>query len=332
VFFSIDIGECRERIVRRREHPLLKTPEDGLRALQSLDGVLVPPDAAAEGFDRVEVIGDDADAAALLEELGANPPTIVNTAISASEEETMFKFPRTAHIANLGSMTRGDKLLSPAELRRLIGAAPVWITEKVDGANLGFSIAPDGRIRVQNRGHYVDASYHAQFKPLDKWIARHTADLWAVLAPDAESSESGRYVLFGEWMYACHSVEYASLPDLFLAFDLYDRRGCFFLSYEALTARLAGTSLHAVPLIAHQPLASLKDAITLVDGPSAFGGTAAALRREGIVVRACEGERTVARGKLVAPHFLAGIDAAGRWNRTTALRLNKMVGSTNVAV
>lgn len=37
-----------------------------------------------------------------------------------------------------------------------------------------------------------------------------------------------RYVMYGEWMYAKHSVFYDALPHYFLEFDILDRkRGCF---------------------------------------------------------------------------------------------------------
>ncbi len=45
-------------------------------------------------------------------------------------------------------------------------ALPVVVQEKVDGANLGFSIDGDWNIRAQNRSHYVNAQTHVQFANL----------------------------------------------------------------------------------------------------------------------------------------------------------------------
>jgi hypothetical protein len=39
-----------------------------------------------------------------------------------------------------------------------------------------------------------------------------------------------QYILFGEWLAAQHSIAYDSLPDLFLAFDIYDKEAGRFLS------------------------------------------------------------------------------------------------------
>ena len=65
-----------------------------------------------------------------------------------------FRFPHTPHIAWLApGCPRDDKVLSTAEATALL-AGPVVLEEKLDGANLGFSVAPDGRVRAQNRGQY----------------------------------------------------------------------------------------------------------------------------------------------------------------------------------
>lgn len=304
VFFGLDVGECRERIVRRTGHPTLVTPEDGLRALGSLEGTLVPP-TAEEGFERVDTLLDDNDANALLEELGCPP---IPEAETTGADAGLFKFPRTPHIANLGAATRGDKLLSASDVTLLIGAGhEVFASEKVDGAQLGFSIGYDGRVVVQNRGHVVDSAYHPQFKPLDKWIAKHMSDLWQVLQAD---EHPGRFILFGEWLYARHSVPYASLPDLFLAFDLYDREEGAFLAFDAMVDRLAPTTIHPVPLLHRGPIKGMDGLKALVTGKSAYGDGP----REGVVVKLCRDGKVALRGKLVNAGFLEGL-SAGRWNR-----------------
>lgn len=68
-----------------------------------------------------------------------------------------LRFPHTPHLAWLGSGTpRDDKVLSPAEAQTLLAEAVV-IEEKLDGANLGLSISPDGTLWAQNRGQYLIA-------------------------------------------------------------------------------------------------------------------------------------------------------------------------------
>lgn len=55
----------------------------------------------------------------------------------------------------------------------------VDICEKVDGAQMGFSIDENYKINVQNRSHYVNAKSHKQFKSLDKWLNTHSGDLYS---------------------------------------------------------------------------------------------------------------------------------------------------------
>ena len=63
-----------------------------------------------------------------------------------------FRFPHTPHLVWLGEGTpRDDKVLSHLEVNALL-SADVVVEEKLDGANLGFSLSTDGGLRAQNRG------------------------------------------------------------------------------------------------------------------------------------------------------------------------------------
>jgi hypothetical protein len=126
-----------------------------------------------------------------------------------------FRFPHTPHLAWLGQgIPRDDKVLSRAEAQALL-LGEVVVEEKLDGANLGISLAPDGGLRAQNRGQYLGAPFAGQFSRLPAWLAMHESGLRAVLQP--------ALILFGEWCAARHSVSYDRLPDLWLLFDVYDR-------------------------------------------------------------------------------------------------------------
>ena len=114
----------------------------------------------------------------------------------------VFKFPKIPHAINLGAATRDDKISSMAELELIFGNIKqrcggggggggggesgrrrVYVEEKIDGANMGLFITLKGKIVAQNRSHFITSAYHAQFGPLDKWIAKHSADLWEILEP-----------------------------------------------------------------------------------------------------------------------------------------------------
>ena len=154
---------------------------------------------------------------------------------------SFYKFPHTYHLFDAGeTLSRGDKLLPPNEAK-LFYSAPVVIEEKIDGANIGFTLADDGTILVQNRGKYVDASSHPQFARLNDWIFAHEEALFNLLIEDV--------ILFGEWCYMRHSIQYDRLTDWFVAFDLYDRKAGKFWTRDRRTKRLAGTEICEVPFL-----------------------------------------------------------------------------------
>lgn len=70
-----------------------------------------------------------------------------------------FRFP-PPHLAWPGQADpRDDKVLAAEETTDLL-SGDVVLEEKVDGANLGFSLSPEGELRAQNRGQYL-AEPHA---------------------------------------------------------------------------------------------------------------------------------------------------------------------------
>jgi len=58
-----------------------------------------------------------------------------------------------------------------------------------------------------------------------------------------------RYIMYGEWMYAKHTVFYDRLPHTFLEFDVYDRKARVFLSTKARRALLTGLPIMPVPVV-----------------------------------------------------------------------------------
>lgn len=141
---------------------------------------------------------------------------------------SFVKFPSTPHLTVLdGTTIRDDKVLTPMERERLL-AHEVIIEEKIDGANLGISFDNAGTIRAQNRGAILQLPMTGQWKALPEWLAFRRELLFEVL--------SDRYILFGEWCYAKHSIFYNQLPDWFVGFDVFDSRKNRFVSREARDA------------------------------------------------------------------------------------------------
>ena len=62
----------------------------------------------------------------------------------------LFKFPRTHHLLNTGgtAVTRDDLVLEPNDLSAFVGSGrEVIAEEKIDGANLGFSLSKNFEVQ-----------------------------------------------------------------------------------------------------------------------------------------------------------------------------------------
>ncbi|KXW57219.1 hypothetical protein FEMY_22580 [Ferrovum myxofaciens] len=226
-----------------------------------------------------------------------------------------FRFPHTPHLAWLGEGSpRDDKVMSPNEVTALL-AGDVVVEEKLDGANVGLSLALDGSLRAQNRGQYLAEPHAGQFARLPSWLAQHGEGLRAVLKPNL--------ILFGEWCAARHSLGYATLPDWFLLFDVYDRSADRFWSSARRNALARSAGLVTVPQVLHgkATVPTLKKLV----GDTASRYRAGAL--EGVVIRRESADWCEARAKLVCPDFTQAIDT--HW-RKRALEWNRIVNSSGI--
>lgn len=158
-------------------------------------------------------------------------------------DSPFFKFPSTPHLLFASEdVSRSDKLLSE-EKKELLLSNPITIEEKIDGANLGISFSRSGDILLQNRGQYLLAPYLGQWEKLPAWLDIYQDRLFDVL--------EDRYILFGEWCYARHSIYYTALPNWFVAFDIYDMREKKFFSVQRRNEMVERMGLEVVPLIKH---------------------------------------------------------------------------------
>lgn len=175
---------------------------------------------------------------------------------------SVHKFPHTPHLLwlDVGS-PRQDKILTPSEAAEFL-SGEVVVEEKVDGANLGLSLGPDGRIQPQSRGNYLAPGHsHSQWSPLWPWLAERRAGL--------EDGLRGGLMLFGEWCYARHTVAYDALPDRFLGFDIFELTTGRFWSVERRNAWLLEWGVVPIPEVKRGGL-QMKQVPGLL-GTSAFG-------------------------------------------------------------
>ena len=210
----------------------------------------------------------------------------------------ILKYPRTPHIAG-SRLQPGDEdlgMIAPEVLE----AGSLVIEEKLDGSNSGISFEHDGSLVLQSRGHVLTGGpRERQFNLLKRWANHHVAALRDIL--------SGRYVMYGEWLYARHTIAYDQLPHYFLEFDMFDKDSGEFLSTERRASLLAGGPVLSVPVLRTGSVGRIDSYV----GRSRFSSTET---MEGLYLKQEEEGRVVGRYKYVRPGFLQAVaDSDSHW-------------------
>lgn len=171
------------------------------------------------------------------------------------------------------------------------------LEEKIDGANVGFSLDENGKILCQNRSHYVDSKYHFQFQTLGSFIYQKRESLERVL-------QNGK-ILYGEWLFSKHSIHYTALPDIFMAFDIFDPKEQKFLDRATFREIMSTTNISYVkPLVDNVESFITREALVtlLTTTKSQFSESII----EGIYFRWDQNGRLKTRSKLVRSDFICG--------------------------
>lgn len=220
-----------------------------------------------------------------------------------------MKYPRTPHL--FGSKgTDDDKHLGEAESHAFIADASLIVEEKIDGTNVGIHFSDAGEIVLQCRGHLITEGMHPQYDLFKQWAA--------VKRHPLEEKLQNRLILFGEWVYARHSVAYRELTHYFFEFDIYDKQQQAFLDLEQRLGLLKGTGVETVPVVHHGPVS--RKGLEKLIGPSRFGsqfdnpitGQPDNLM-EGLYLRTEAQGIVTGRAKLVRPEFVEKIKQSTHW-------------------
>lgn len=240
----------------------------------------------------------------------------------------LLKYPRTRHLRG-SRLQPGDEDLQAAPYAEIEGLHLV-VEEKLDGANAGVCFDDEGTLWLQSRGHYLTGGYRERhFHLLKTWAACHREALWQVLGD--------RYVMYGEWLYAKHTVFYDRLPHYFMEFDLLDRETGQFLSTPRRHAMLADAPVVSVPVL-HEGTTPSIEALAERVAPSLYKSEdwrqtlrdAAAIEQldwehidrqtdssalaEGLYVKVEQDGRVLGRYKWVRASFLTSVvDSGGHW-------------------
>lgn len=224
------------------------------------------------------------------------------------------EFPRTVHLPWRANATRDDLIASEEECRIIFESPNVQVTEKVDGANVGMALGPV----IRNRNHVLRKGYNArtpakmQFSSIWNWYYEHEKCF--------EKLEGliGRASVYGEWLYARHSVEYDKLPDFFLAFDVYSVEAKQFLDPAHAQALLIMSRFPVVPELYRGTVRDFSQLEKLAYAPSELSSKA---RREGVYIKVGDGNFVTHRFKMVREGFIQG----EHWNKR-AVTKNRRTG------
>lgn len=156
-------------------------------------------------------------------------------------EDKIIKYPRTPHIQG-SRLQAGDEDLTQRRFAEISGRHIV-LEEKIDGANSAISFTEDGELRLQSRGHFLTGGAREKhYELLKQWAAVQRDRLYDVLG--------SRYIMYGEWMYAKHSIFYDLLPHYFMEFDVLDRLTGKFLDTPSRHELLEDAPICSVPVLA----------------------------------------------------------------------------------
>jgi hypothetical protein len=240
----------------------------------------------------------------------------------------IYKYPRTPHIE--GSRYQpGDEDLACVAFQSLVGRDLV-IEEKLDGANSGISFSDDGRMLLQSRGHYLlGGESEKHFNLFKQWAYSHAALFHERLG--------NRYILYGEWLYAKHTIFYNYLPHYFIEFDLFDKVQGQFLATPRRRELLASLPIISAPSLFSGRLKAQKQLTRLLSNSSfiqpghleklrqccqqrnldvdrAIKETDSSLAMEGLYIKIEEDGIVKERYKYVRASFLQAVEnAEGHW-------------------
>ncbi len=197
-------------------------------------------------------------------------------------DDYFVKFPKTHWLPVSKKQHKSERYLSKTEVEELF-SGKVNISEKLDGANIGLSFK-NGELILQKRGGIIGTGEHPQYGAFKDW-AYQRYNVFSRLPQDL--------IIFGEWMFAKHSIHYTCLPDYFFMFDVWQDGE--FLPIEERDSLASMLGIYTPPVI-YEGILSVHDVPKLV-AQSAYSEE----RMEGIVAR-----NSNIRGKYVRDDFIAG--------------------------
>lgn len=198
-------------------------------------------------------------------------------------------YPRTPYLWASGAITRGDRVLAPAEISDWL-LHPVLVEEKLDGANVSIWWE-QSQLQVAGRGGPDAMDRGGQLGPLRSRVNAGYGQLQPLL-------QNG-LVLYAEWLWLTHTVRYNQLLDYLVVLDFWHPDEGFVALRER--DRLSRAHGLVVPPRLFDGVLGSEDSLVKLMGRSSFGSEL----MEGVVLRRDDGQRC----KMLRPGFVRAGDA-----------------------
>lgn len=219
-----------------------------------------------------------------------------------------YKYPRTPHISG-STGTSDDRHLGPSDSQLLIADDSLIVEEKLDGTNVGLHFSGDQMI-LQCRGHEITSGMHPQYDLFKQWVTTKRNVFLEMLG--------NRFIIYGEWMYAKHSILYRQLPHFFFEFDILDKQDQVFLSLDRRLQLLEGTGIQTVPVL-HRGATTQEELMAMITESqfdsvfeNPMTGRPDSLM-EGLYLRTESNGIVSARAKRVRPEFTEKVKQSSHW-------------------
>lgn len=219
------------------------------------------------------------------------------------------KYPRTYHLE--GSL--GTKDIKNISFNTVLDV-PLVIEEKVDGSCVGIAFDQD-KLILKHRNSEVNG---VEWDLLKKWIKDNEEVFYDIL--------ENRYIMYGEWLYATHTIYYDKLPHFFLEYDIFDRTKQCFLSTPQRQKMLKNTPVVSVMCLSQGIFKSSKDIINFF-GSSFYRSSG---NMEGLYLKVEDDLKVKDRYKFISKEFIDGILSSGTHWMNRFLTKNIALGVNDV--
>lgn len=208
-------------------------------------------------------------------------------------------FPRTPHLPWKPNASPADVVARDAEAA-VIFKKSVTIEEKIDGASVGFSVI-DGHPSIRNREHFLKKGF------VGKTAAKKQfASIWNYYYNNSKKFETltklGPYSVYGEWMLMQHGIFYDRLPDLFIAYDIWNWQLGQWLPPDQSRATLDKCGFSIPCLLYKGKVEEYQQLEDLTQKQAAWSSS----KLEGIYLRIGSETEVTHRFKMVRPDFVSG--------------------------